>query len=435
MRRDRVICISEHGYLLEGLQHGLEGNAVGIPKSAFNFLLSVVGDGEALEDYQPFLRLTTLQRRVALKVQNYAGVIRTPCGTQIEILPKTSNRDTEADRELSRLQLLKMLRSLRESPLKEAGNAAVQHASMPLLEVYITRYLHEVGKLIKRGIRSDYVVTSSNSKYLKGRLLIAPQLRKNVVHADRFFVEYQQYLVDRPVNRLTKSALLLVSRFARSSRNQRLAREYRFAFDAVPESLECVNDFRKARTDRSMAHYREVMAWNRLLLFGQGPTASAGSLDSLSLLYPMERLFEDYVADCLAKNLSAYFPGASRLKTQAAKYHLVEEHNGSPIFQLKPDLIAMAGGKNLCVMDTKWKLLDQGDRSKKYGVSQSDMYQLYAYGHKYLRDVGARQLMLIYPKTETFSQPLPKFHYEDGLTLEIVPFDLSRGELVYGKTY
>jgi 5-methylcytosine-specific restriction endonuclease McrBC regulatory subunit McrC len=44
-------------------------------------------------------------------------------------------------------------------------------------------------------------------------------------------------------------------------------------------------------------------------------------------------------------------------------------------------------------MDTKWKLLTD-DGSEKYGISQADMYQMYAY-HK--RFENAKKVILLYP--------------------------------------
>jgi 5-methylcytosine-specific restriction enzyme subunit McrC len=37
---------------------------------------------------------------------------------------------------------------------------------------------------------------------------------------------------------------------------------------------------------------------------------------------------------------------------------------------------------------SKWKRLDSNDKENKYGISQGDMYQLYAYGQKYLNGSG-----------------------------------------------
>ena len=43
-------------------------------------------------------------------------------------------------------------------------------------------------------------------------------------------------------------------------------------------------------------------------------------------------------------------------------------------------------GATRWMLDTKWKLLDLADRKSNYGLKQSDFYQLFAYGNKYLID-------------------------------------------------
>ena len=38
--------------------------------------------------------------------------------------------------------------------------------------------------------------------------------------------------------------------------------------------------------------------------------------------------------------------------------------------------------KTELIIDTKWKLLT-GNEDENYGISQADMYQMYAYAHKF----------------------------------------------------
>lgn len=86
------------------------------------------------------------------------------------------------------------------------------------------------------------------------------------------------------------------------------------------------------------------------------------------------------------------------------------------------------------VLDTKWKVLSSStelgeDTSRsRYGLSQSDFYQLFAYGHKYLRGKG--HLFLVYPQTKNFTAALSPFRFSDDLVLWVVPFDLDRDLLV-----
>ncbi|KPB22439.1 hypothetical protein AC519_5424 [Pseudomonas savastanoi] len=168
-----------------------------------------------------------------------------------------------------------------------------------------------------------------------------------------------------------------------------------------------------------MAHYQPVKPWCELIIQQQTPLAIAGEWQGISLLFPMEKLFERYVAACLKDSLS---PDAT-LYTQRSSEYLCT-HQGKKVFQLRPDLMITQGEKSW-VLDTKWKRLDSELGSKNYGLSQADFYQLFAYGQKYLGGQG--DLVLIYPKRGAFQETLPVFEFSEGLRLWGVPFDLDMG--------
>jgi len=249
-------------------------------------------------------------------------------------------------------------------------------------------------------------------------------------HPEIFSVQCDEYQSNRPANRLIKTTLLLVSKVSKNPKNQRLARELSFVFEEIPVSNDIQNDFKQVRTDRTMDYYLSVLSWCKLLLNGMGPTASSGKFNTLSLLYPMERIFEDYVTKCLQSNISNYFGNGSVLKSQSTIHSLVNNHHGKQIFQMRPDLLILKDKKISCVLDVKWKIINSSDRKNKYGISQADMYQLYAYGKKYMAGTERKHVILIYPKSKFFQSPLAPFEYEDDFILEVLPFDIQNGMLI-----
>jgi 5-methylcytosine-specific restriction enzyme subunit McrC len=119
-----------------------------------------------------------------------------------------------------------------------------------------------------------------------------------------------------------------------------------------------------------------------------------------------------------------------RVSTQVSGQSLVESHGERSIFRLIPDL-ALRRGDQVVIADTKWKLLDGVDRANKYGISQADIYQLFAYAKKYLRDQDRREVYLIYPMTDSFRHPLKPFWYSwEREVLWVLPFDLENDVLV-----
>jgi len=145
------------------------------------------------------------------------------------------------------------------------------------------------------------------------------------------------------------------------------------AFDNIESSEHLQQDWANISTDRTMKEYQTILEWCRLFLSGQSFTPFNGENLAYALLFPMERVFERYVAGLIKKVL--VHPHV-QIRTQDRTYRLF--HNPSR-FQLKPGIVVQ-GPSGVVVLDTKWKLLST---APDYGISQSDMYQVYAYGKKY----------------------------------------------------
>ncbi|WP_417706263.1 McrC family protein [Rheinheimera aquimaris] len=371
-----------------------------------------------------FLKLKIALGREVLQVQNYAGVVLCPDGTQIEILPKVAKVAVDDDEvEGARQSLFMMLKSLKQFRHLQTEVAGIKTQKMPLLEVFIAQFLHSVNQLIKKGIRSEYVRKQSNNTFLKGKLLHSQQLKHNFINQHRFYVEFDNYLTDKPANRVIHSALAIVSKYTKLNRNHKLCQELLFAFNEIPFSKDHKRDFSAITLQRGMVHYDVPLKWARLVLDGLSPQAMSGQHQAYSLLFPMEALFESFVAHYLQKNL----PATTQLKTQVQGKSLVH-YGDKKYFLLKPDLMLTAAGLPSIILDTKWKLLDQtkSDGKDKFGLLQADFYQMLAYGYKYLSSSG--QLVLIYPKSAQFDKPLQHsfvFDAEHQLRLNVIPFDLG----------
>ncbi len=260
------IALFEYAYLVSEesgitpIPHEVEA----ISPLAFRYLKEMaLGSGQ---DNRLF-RLCKKLGAEALQVQNYAGVIFTPDGTQVEVLPKlgkpvqandTATPSPAARCEEARHALLIMLRALREFSHLQTTNANIRQQKMPLLEVFISQFIDSVNTLVKKGLRSDYVRCEENLSYLKGKLNTARQLRQNIITKHKFHCEYDEFLVDRPANRLLHSALVALAAITRSGSNQRLLQELTFIFCEVPLSTDYKSDFARLRIDRGMSHYQRL---------------------------------------------------------------------------------------------------------------------------------------------------------------------------------
>ncbi|WP_103641519.1 McrC family protein [Campylobacter concisus] len=347
-----------------------------------------------------------------LQAQNYVGIIQTKSGDSLEILPKIHDNDNGSNKEAvenSKRILLRMLKTLKNHPFKNINIANLKSLNLPLLEIFISMFLDEVSKLIKIGIKSDYVELEDNLKFLKGKLKISEQIRKNIVHKERFYVCYQEFSIDRAENRLIKSTLEFLYRRSKSSKNQRLIREYLFIFDEISSSSDINADFSRLKLNRQTKHYEQALLWSKIFLQNKSFSPYRGSDVAFALLFDMNTLFESYFGNFIKKKL----PDAI---LQHSQKHLIEKPKG---FMLKPDIFLRHQKQNY-IADTKWKIVKSGD-----DISQADLYQLYAYGKKY--ECG--RLYLVYPRISGVDQKAMKFKYENNIWLNVLYFDLEKDEI------
>lgn len=409
-----LVTVREHARLTTGplLAEGLD--AASIPASAFEWLCR-----EAQRHRKGGAALVHVEDRRWLRLDNYVGVLESPCGTRIEILPKHVQGETSIA--AARAVLMRMLRHGLHLPVRDSGPTALQTFDAPVTEWIIQQFLHELDGLIRRGVRFDYRQVDDELRFMRGRLLVGKQMRQPIGRQHLLHVEHQVFDANRPENRLIASALRKVAGMTRDPGNWRLAHEIEHQITEIESSRDVPGDFRRWSRDRLMSHYGNIRPWSELVLSNQNPTSVLGEWTGRSLLFPMEKVFECFVEACLRRSL----PSGATLRTQAKSRYLCRQRT-RPMFQLRPDFIIEHCDRTW-VVDAKWKLLDGNDSANNYGLSQGDFYQLFAYGKRYLSGKG--QLVLVFPRTETFAVPLDTFDLEDGLWLDAIPLDLERGTL------
>jgi 5-methylcytosine-specific restriction enzyme subunit McrC len=317
-----------------------------------------------------------------------------------------------------------MLEGALDLPAKEVGPAALHTFRVPIREWLMSRFLLALDQLVKRGMRFIYHRVEEERRFLRGRLEIAKQIRRPPGRQHMFDLQHDVFDPNRPENRLLRLALDRVCHLTRDPTNWRIARELDTYLSPIPPSQHIGEDFRHWQHDRLMAYYKGVKPWCELILNEQFPMTVSGQWQGLSLLFPMEKLFERYVGDCLRRRLAS----TATVVSQAARQHLCR-HGESDWFELRPDLLISRGSQNW-ILDMKWKRLNQTLKTTKfkYSISQEDMYQMFAYGQRYLNGKG--QMVLIYPKTKDFSKTLPEFEFSKDLKLWAVAFDLEKGAIV-----
>jgi len=411
MNRKRDIAITEYSYLFIGEKD--DGKNIAVDKTTFEEIEAFVLQNSGHVQY---LRLGQNKKNKFLQAQNYVGIIQTTSGTTIEILPKITNtsKDNEEPDEIkkSKKLLIKMLKTLKNSPFQNIKTANLKVENVPLYEVFIGMFLEELSLLIKKGIKSDYIMKEENLRFLKGKLKIGEQIKKNSVHKERFYVEYDEFSAERIENRIIKTTLNFLYGRSKSNTNKKRIREFKFVFDEIKPIYNYKLGFSKIKVGRQMDDYQLVLRWCRVFLLRNSFSPYKGKEVAFALLFDMNMLFESYVGKYLKR-----LEGIGEVKLQDKKYSLAY-CEGQERFRLKPDIVIERSDDTI-ICDTKWKVIDKEP-------NQGDMYQLYAYGTKYS---NCNNLYLIYPYNgEADKLSYDYFKSKDKLGLDVIYFNLYKNK-------
>ena len=389
-----------------------------LEKKRFDALASFIRDftgSEENSDANAFVRLYT-KKNVGdvVSIRNYVGLIQMKDGFQIEILPKIDLSEDKSNLSTKRI-FLRMIRCIKDFPGKSINEASLKVDRMNLYELFISMYLQEVRRFLKHGLKSSYVTQESNLYYFKGKLLLNEDIKSNALHKERFFMSFDEFHPNRPENKLLKATLLKLSKLTSSSENAKAIRQMLAGFELVEASTNYEKDFASVSINRMTKDYENLIQWSKVFLFNKSFTTFSGEAKSRALLFPMESVYESYVAKQITQ---AFLPLGWNVSAQDKGFYLFEEPQKR--FALRPDIVLKQDNRTI-IMDTKWKNL-VNNQDLNYGISQEDMYQMYAYSKKY----KAKDVWLLYPLNNSMRDH-KKIVYDSGdeTTVSVFFIDLE----------
>ena len=217
---------------------------------------------------------------------------------------------------------LKMLSKLKNSPFLNISSAHLKtSSSFPLLEVFIENYITEIKKIIRAGLKSQYVDKQENLNFLKGKIVNSLNFKYNHSNKARFYCEFDELSENMVYNQLIKSTLLKLNRISKSHYNRTSILQLLHHFDPVNESTDFISDFRKVGgNNRLFLNYKQAISWSEVFLMNKSFTNFSGNSKNMAILFPMERIFEDYIGYLCKK-----YAEGREIKTQDKSYYLVEK--------------------------------------------------------------------------------------------------------------
>lgn len=334
-----------------------------------------------------------------LRAKQIVGVVVAE-NCALEILPKIDFEQDGQDPARVREQLVHMLAVAFDLDVASGKTASLGTQRENLLEVLIGLFAKKLVDAVRQGMPRRYVRQEDDLPTLRGRMDLRRQFTALAASPQRLACRYDEMSTDIPLNQIMKAAVAKLTKLSRSTANQRMLRELSAVYVEVgvirPRDLR----WDEIVIDRTSERWRELLRLAQLLLGERFQTTSSGGSQGFSLLFDMNALFENFIARTLAGVLAC---SPLKVVRQGGRLYCLRDEAGRSRFQTVPDILIKRGTETLMVIDTKWKRLSDQVDDARQGVSQSDIYQMMAYGRLY----RCSDLMLLYPHHGALKNPAP----------------------------
>ena len=368
--------------------------------------------------------------------QNFIGSINIG-DISIEIFPKIPLIKDNKDEERKRfLEILEYVETFNE-------NLEIGNENMPILEIFISNFIEEVEKILKKGLVYSYINKSENILYFKGKLDLANHIKYNIIE-NKFFMNFDEFSVSSIENCLIKLALEKIKNISSDMENKAKIYQLLVHFDDIQTSgMIPAHLFRRLLIDRKNDFYKKSLDLAKFFLLDESPYSVFynDEREITGLFFPMEIIYESYIATKLKEVIDNKFS----IKIQDNSYKIFnkcevggkEVKNNITFFKLKPDIV-VEKEKEVIILDTKWKELKSSKENEiiyNFGISKEDIYQMITYIHVYNSKIKnednnkfCNKAYLLYPINNNEKLPLENdivFSGENGLKVRACFVDLS----------
>ncbi|QQO15209.1 restriction endonuclease [Bradyrhizobium diazoefficiens] len=322
-----------------------------------------------------------------LRAQQVVGVLVAK-GVTVEILPKIEGLSED---QAIRRSLVHMLALVLDLDIAVGAAAAFTWQHENLLEILIRLFSEKLFAMLRQGMPRAYTGREDDLPALRGSLNVVRQFTILASTPQRLACRFDELSPNIVLNQIMKAAVAQLLKISRNAENQRRLMELAFVYEEVAPIPVRSLRWGQVVLDRTNVGWKELLSFAKLLLQGRYQSTTTGTSDGFSLLFEMNKLFEEFVGRSLKRALQGT-DLAVRLQGPR-EYALIDQQSGALRFATRPDVVVSQNGKPRLVIDTKWKRIKEATDDPKRGVSQWDVYQMMAYAHVYNCD----RLMLLYP--------------------------------------
>ena len=394
-------------------------------KKVFFKLKKYIKDNN-LEDNYEFFKIT----KDVIVPQNFVGTIVLD-DIQIEILPKIPL--VENNIEAEKIRFLEILQSIDYFKEKIFSNSKIEIIDTSILELFIHLFIEEVEKIVKKGLIYKYVDKNENLNVFKGKLDINSHIKYNFSHKERFFMKFDEFSVNSLENIIIKLTIQKLKKISINPKNKENLNKIGYYFENISILESSIENLKYLTFDGMNVYYRNAIQWAKIFLNNQSSSIfSTNNGEMPSILFPMETIFENYIANKLVNIIQEKSYNQLTIKIQdnsCSIFSSISLNNikvDNNILRIRPDIVIKnKNTKEIFILDTKWKILNKLD--DKFKISTEDIYQMLAYVKTYndrnKNNYTCKKAYLIYPATNMNQSTF--FTKDDKLIFNTDDFELN----------
>ena len=360
------------------------------------------------------------------RAKNFIGIVQTE-DCHIEIYPKIfkkHNKDNVDHKKLFLRHIFYWFDYCRKwkFPFTNVDLALLNDIDLP--ELIINLMTNRIFEVISNSPISLYQEVEEALMMPRGRINFTRYLSNGFSNGNQHILEcdYEPLVFDNALNRVIKYVARILQQRAKFSETQHKLSEIIFILDEVEDVRCTIKDLNSVKFNTFFSDYKDVTDICRMVLEQQMYSNNHHEHSQWCMLFPMEYIFEDFIAGFLETHFSEDW----KVEYQKSNMNL---SNGPEAFNMQQDvfLTSRTDKSVTIIVDTKYKLRSDFKNDVKKGIEQSDMYQMTSYA---LRR-GCKNVLLLYPNFSEIPQSSDSFIIESGFKSSTDKIKITAAEIPF----
>jgi len=290
-----------------------------------------------------------------------------------------------------------------------------------LIEIFAQLFIKETTSIIKSGLYRNYITITDEVVNIRGRLLIAQNIRSPQKIRTKHWCEFDEISYDVLVNQCILYSTELLSRLITNLeiKNDLIKIKNIFMSQNVTLTKISVSKADSIILHRLNKKYENIIEFCKLILkkFAYGEFAISGNLIP-DITFSMWYLFQQFVHKALKDSFPSYSitkPNEEHVIHRILNYSPEDEHFRNETPMLEPDNVIRKGNKKL-ILDTKYE----------ENITNENFYQAISYSLKFGCDVILLQPKVTHKISDGFQ--IDRTIVNEDLKIHIKTIDFEQAE-------